>query len=634
MMATQSYYGGGGNYDTYHRPLHRSQSTAGYHDRATPYGCYDQPRQELRADYDGRQSTRTIIHEPELEIGNVGSRRRIAVACSRCRRRKIKCSGDPLDGSGCQACRASGTDVNACTFDRVGSATVPFNTGVEAYPPASSAGSISAGGAYGSEVASTPGWHQGHYLHSRPSLPTLHTRSSWMDNYDGYENSPVDAYTYTSAFPRQDSYASSYGSLENYRSWSTAGPQSAPISASFYEQQPAYSFGTMQTPTYTAAPSNRLPSVTGDMRSPLNMGSLHSSLPIQTAQERQLPVPYTIRYPTTTYPTPHIPPVRPLGSYSEPRAPTHGIHSRTAMPWSDSIPTRTTTATASNYHASSCGPVGCPPSSYRQYDGLRYEQPIQRQQVSVAPTPEPVLGYQFNNAANHTQKTSSPNISPTSGPGLTESFSSTTSNHNGTISVSMAPPPSTFRYTSVMPAASTVEDQPSTSTSCEATAASLYSFSTDSSNEQQQRAANAEDENDEHAAAGDEYTSSNVTDAGVHDGYSYDSSIAQQHAHHHDNSSELHSTSHNQLRPMQQYGEDSGAHQHISYASLSRHPNHHGENSNGGAEQQASYAQLRPPSQQLGSSSVGSVRRQSSFHRHQRANTVQRMSVSNLSRQY
>ncbi|KAK4951015.1 hypothetical protein LTR10_011008 [Elasticomyces elasticus] len=595
MMATQSYYGGGGDYDTYHRPLHRSQSTAGYYDRATPYGCYDQPRQELRAEYDGRQSTRTIIHEPELEIGNVGSRRRIAVA--------------------------------------VGSATVPFNTGVEAYPPASSAGSISAGGAYGSEVASTPGWHQGHYLHSRPSLPTLHTRSSWMDNYDGYENSPVDAYTYTSAFPRQDSYASSYGSLENYRSWSTVGPQSAPISASFYEQQPTYSFGTMQTPAYTAAPSNRLPSVTGDMRSPLNMGSLHSSLPIQTAQERRLPVPYTIRYPTTTYPTPHIPPVRPLGSYSEPRAPTHGIHSRTAMPWSDSIPTRTTTATASNYHASSCGPVGCPPSSYRQYDGLRYEQPVQRQQVP-APTPEPVLGYQFNNAANHTQKTSSPNISPTSGLGLTESFSSTTSNHNGTISGSMAPPPSTFRYTSVMPAASAVEDQPSTSISCEATAPSLYSFSTDSSNEQQQRAANAEDENDEHAAAGDEYTSSNVTDAGVHDGYSYDSTIPQQHAHHHDTSSELHPTSHNQLRPMQQYGEDSGSHQHISYASLSRHPNHHGEISNGGAEQQASYAQLRPPSQQLGSSIVGSVRRQSSFDRNQQANTVQRMSVSNLSRQY
>ncbi|TKA80702.1 hypothetical protein B0A55_03695 [Friedmanniomyces simplex] len=540
MMATQPYYGGGGEYDPFHRPLHRSQSTAGYYDRPSPYSYYDQPRQEVRADYIGRPVTRAMIQEPELEAGPAGSRRRIAVACSRCRRRKIKCSGDPGDGSGCQACRASGTDVNACNFIRVGSTTVGLNTGVEAYPPASSAGSISAGGTYSADTASSSGWNQGHYLPSRPSLPTLHTRSSWMDNYDGYENSPVDAYTYaSSSLPRQDSYASSYGSIENYRSWSTTAPVSAPIAASYYEQQPTYSFGSLQAPAYTAPPSARLPSVTADAFSPLNMGSLHTSLPIQTAQERQLPVPYTIRYPTTTYPTQRVPQVRPLGSFSEPRAPTHGIHSRTAMPWSDSIPARTTTATAS-----SCTPSIYGPSSYTQYDGLRYPQPVPRQ-VSVAPISEPVLGYQFQ-VGTHPRKAGSPDISPTSGPGLTDSFTGTAPSHSlGITTTSMAPPP-TFRYASVMPATPfPAEDRPTTiSASREATTASLYSFSTDSSSNSNNHTAGehrpaTSDDSSDHASTS--FASTSSGGAGVNQQVSYAPVLRQSH------------------HQQQQHGESSGA---------------------------------------------------------------------------
>lgn len=45
--------------------------------------------------------------------------RLICVQCSRCRRRKIKCTGDPGDGSGCSACRSAGADRNTCTFNRV-----------------------------------------------------------------------------------------------------------------------------------------------------------------------------------------------------------------------------------------------------------------------------------------------------------------------------------------------------------------------------------------------------------------------------------------------------------------------------------------------------------------------------------
>ncbi|KAJ5565312.1 hypothetical protein N7513_001554 [Penicillium frequentans] len=49
-------------------------------------------------------------------------RRRVPVACRRCRKRKIKCSGDSGDGQGCSNCRSAGS--NDCQFFRVNSHAV------------------------------------------------------------------------------------------------------------------------------------------------------------------------------------------------------------------------------------------------------------------------------------------------------------------------------------------------------------------------------------------------------------------------------------------------------------------------------------------------------------------------------
>ncbi|KAI5843984.1 hypothetical protein DFP73DRAFT_551149 [Morchella snyderi] len=46
-------------------------------------------------------------------------RRRIPVACGRCRRRKIRCSGDPGDNSGCLNCKQAQVEQGKCTFLRV-----------------------------------------------------------------------------------------------------------------------------------------------------------------------------------------------------------------------------------------------------------------------------------------------------------------------------------------------------------------------------------------------------------------------------------------------------------------------------------------------------------------------------------
>ncbi|KAK4543897.1 hypothetical protein LTR36_004671 [Oleoguttula mirabilis] len=465
-MTTQSYYGSG-EYDHFNRTSHRSMSNGAYYERPTAYGYYEQPRQELRSEYGGRPVTRAMIQEPEPDIGTGSSRRRIAVACSRCRRRKIKCSGDPGDGSGCQACRASGADTHACNFIRVGTLMPPGGGAVEVYPQASSGNGASQTGGYATDTPPAPGWLGAHHHpQTRTSLPTLHTRSSFIDGYDQYENSPVDSYTYASAtIPRQDSFASSYGSgsVENYRSWSTSSaPMSAPVTTGYYEQQPAYSFGNLQAPSFPQPSNNRLPSVTADSFSSLNMGSLHSSLPIQTAQERTLPAPYTVHYSQTSYPTAEqlpVPEIRPLGSFNEPRVHINGIHSRTAMPWSsEDSSTGSRTMSAGNSMAPITGIPG--PSTQRLHH-------------PHVPTPvsEPVLGYQFLPTSG------SPDISPASGP-APESFSSTASSTSSTVS--MPPPSANFRYAQALPALNT-DDRPMTSSSSsrEGMAASLYSFSTD-----------------------------------------------------------------------------------------------------------------------------------------------------------
>ncbi|KAJ5979931.1 hypothetical protein N7481_007229 [Penicillium waksmanii] len=72
--------------------------------------------------------TNCISSVGEMDSKRNPQRRRVPVACGRCRRRKIKCSGDSGDGQGCSNCRSAGnTD---CQFLRVNSSAVlPKGTG-------------------------------------------------------------------------------------------------------------------------------------------------------------------------------------------------------------------------------------------------------------------------------------------------------------------------------------------------------------------------------------------------------------------------------------------------------------------------------------------------------------------------
>ncbi|KAL7276435.1 hypothetical protein RUND412_000574 [Rhizina undulata] len=80
-------------------------------------------RQNPRVDPMARQGSRRATSPPPSGATSTNSsgapRRRIPVACGRCRKRKIRCSGDPGDNSGCTNCQNVGIAQGLCVFLRV-----------------------------------------------------------------------------------------------------------------------------------------------------------------------------------------------------------------------------------------------------------------------------------------------------------------------------------------------------------------------------------------------------------------------------------------------------------------------------------------------------------------------------------
>lgn len=302
-------------------------------------------------------------------------------------------------------------------------------------------------------------------LYPRPSLPILQTRSAYGD-YDPYGTSPPQDYSYsTSSTPRQPTYSSSYGA-ESFRPW-LAGSASAPGTSTsmFYESGASFgeSFGSLQAaPTYAPAATNRLPRVSSEALSPLNMASMHSSLPSQTVQERTLPAPFTVTTAPPAYDISGVPQIRPLGSFTKPRPHINGIYSRNSMPWS------------SDAQIGSSSTVRAPSLSSLPIPALGSAS---SGSSSSSYTSDPILGYQFSTS------TGSPTISPTAGPALSQSFPSASSIAASTSS-SMLPPSRrrVLRGSSHPNLPSLIggnDDYRRSSPSSQEAAASLYSFSTD-----------------------------------------------------------------------------------------------------------------------------------------------------------
>jgi hypothetical protein len=67
-------------------------------------------------------------HSISSQVNNARRKRRIAIACDRCRRGKILCSGDPGTCFRCTNYRRAGLEGSTCQFNRVGSAKISSET--------------------------------------------------------------------------------------------------------------------------------------------------------------------------------------------------------------------------------------------------------------------------------------------------------------------------------------------------------------------------------------------------------------------------------------------------------------------------------------------------------------------------
>ncbi|KAK6436383.1 hypothetical protein LTR95_007426 [Oleoguttula sp. CCFEE 5521] len=504
MTMTTSYHAGGSGLDAFRHQSYRAPMShqGSYYDReavrAGPYGYYDARRElrperyEHRQEYHGRLPTHALIQEHEQhEVVGGQARRRIAVACARCRRRKIKCSGDPHDGTGCQACKQSGANVRDCAFMRVNSNELAFkdSNGVNMLPVATDADLTAVPATYTLDTSSVSTSYPTTYntVQHRPSLPTLHTRTAYSHHdYDNqYDHSPADSYTYSSSsLPRQDSFASVYGSQDASRSYSIA-PLSAPAAAPGYDLQAGYVFNTVYSPV-----SSRLPSVTGDGTSSLNMGSLHSSLPLSAVAERRLPAPHATAYSqpqqlpsSATY----YPSMRSFDSAGF-RPHVNGIHSRTAMGWVSDADAPSAAPVYSQRYSGASGTHGMRMPSHT----LPQQSFSQSACATTTSDAGPAFGYQFHQTPSYVDA-----VLPSSGPSMNGTYMTATLPASPST-LTMLPPATTqsIRYTASnpsLPQLPAIEDQhlsssrrPFSSRHQEAAASlsSLYSFSSEAAQEQ------------------------------------------------------------------------------------------------------------------------------------------------------
>ncbi|MCJ1453844.1 hypothetical protein MMC28_004193 [Mycoblastus sanguinarius] len=76
----------------------------------------------VRTQLEGNDSDYSPANDgPRTGKGEKKPRKRNSIACARCRKRKIKCTGDMHDGQGCEACQAAGTSSSTCFYLRVNS---------------------------------------------------------------------------------------------------------------------------------------------------------------------------------------------------------------------------------------------------------------------------------------------------------------------------------------------------------------------------------------------------------------------------------------------------------------------------------------------------------------------------------
>ncbi|KZF24256.1 hypothetical protein L228DRAFT_259499 [Xylona heveae TC161] len=262
---TRPYNGHAKEVEFYRRSV-RTGSQEAYQSTHTPRNATSGPRLphgEVRTCPLGRRESRNSpAQESQTETNSNPPRRRIAVACGRCRKRKIKCSGDPGNGAGCQNCRQAGADAQ-CAFLRVqceertlvpdhlrlagaincpgavawpygssdsvsspSSSIPPFTNSLETAANNSLLSTVSLPVTHASQYQRVPtgnGYIDGQY-------PPVVTKSSYSTPYGlGYGDGQVEPYTVHPPFmlPSQDlsGVSNAYAAQDTFRAWNPISQQ-------------------------------------------------------------------------------------------------------------------------------------------------------------------------------------------------------------------------------------------------------------------------------------------------------------------------------------------------------------------------------------------------------------------------
>ncbi|KAL1958841.1 hypothetical protein VTO42DRAFT_3678 [Malbranchea cinnamomea] len=238
------------------------------------------------------QSSKPSTHVP--------TRRRIQVACSRCRRRKIRCSGDTGNGQGCTNCKSSGT--SSCIFVRVNSS--PLQPGLT-LPYGLLKSADSSRGSWESQAyfrANSISVHSGSHLSSDSSpsdfdygsttqSPVYHRPQYSSEHPLAYDESSMAYSMHAPSYmlPSADigAVSSLYAGSNNLRSWSSTAQTLRPSTALYCDPETPASLG------YSFPPNSSVQASTLADHTPMfgTATGIASGLPL----DRTLPNPATSR---------------------------------------------------------------------------------------------------------------------------------------------------------------------------------------------------------------------------------------------------------------------------------------------------------------------------------------------------
>ncbi|GLI79890.1 hypothetical protein PoHVEF18_008232 [Penicillium ochrochloron] len=234
-------------------------------------------------------------------------RRRVPVACGRCRRRKIKCSGDAGDGQGCSNCRSAGnTD---CQFLRVNSNSLKLTPTANGWPYPSPGASAVPSPRLGMYTTTTAGKPTLLSMGSPQTRMPAFQRSSDYDlgTADGsvfperaavtvesmhYEDGQSTSYSQSPAYMHPNAPAGNLfdygGSPWSPKIWDSVLGVSRPSNGAMYPD-PEANNSIAQSPFSYMLPSQGLSSTEGPQPTTVAMASISSAdLP---GSDRTLPTP-------------------------------------------------------------------------------------------------------------------------------------------------------------------------------------------------------------------------------------------------------------------------------------------------------------------------------------------------------